>query len=89
VSGRWVSLPGQLRAYSGGRERVLAEGETLAELLADLERQMPGIRFRMIDEQGRIRRHLSIFVGPARAEHAGVEVGPGVEVFVVGALSGG
>ncbi len=45
-----VLIPSQLRDYTGGRAHVEARGVTLAELLADLERSYPGIRFRMIDE---------------------------------------
>ena len=45
-----------------GRSWVDADGATLGELLADLDRQYPGIRFRMIDEQDRMRRHVRFFV---------------------------
>jgi hypothetical protein len=41
---------------------VEAEGASLAALLADLDRRYPGIRFRMVDEQERIRRHMRVFV---------------------------
>src|SRR5207244_12842831 len=64
-----VLIPSQLRDYTGGRAHVEARGGTLAELLADLERRHPGIRFRMIDQQAAIGRHREIFVN----QHAPVD----------------
>ena len=51
-----VLIPSQLHAYSGGASRVDAAGASIAEALDDLDRRFPGIRFRIIDEQDRIRR---------------------------------
>ena len=56
-----VIIPTPLRSYTGARE-VQADGPTLAALLADLDRQFPGIRFRVIDEQDRMRPHVRFFV---------------------------
>jgi sulfur-carrier protein len=69
----WIASP--LHSYTGGSE-VEALGATLGELLADLDRRYPGIRFRMINEQDEIRRHIRFFVNCD-------------EVCVVQALSGG
>ncbi len=84
-----VLIPSQLRDYTGGRAHVDARGATLAALLADLERRYPGIRFRMIDEQDAIRRHIRIFVNqqPRRDLHTALAAND--EVVIVGALSGG
>jgi molybdopterin converting factor small subunit len=57
-----VIIPTPLRSYTGRRE-VEANGSTLGAVLADLDRQYPGIRFRMIDEQDRMRPHVRFFVG--------------------------
>lgn len=84
-----VVVPSQLYSYTGGKGSVGAEGATLAEVLADLDRQFPGIRFRVIDEQGRVRQHIVIFVGGARREELETPLAPGAEVQIVGALSGG
>ena len=84
-----VVLPSQLHSYPGGRREVSAAGATLAEVLADLERQFPGIRFRVIDEQGRVRQHIVIFVGSSRRDDLAAPIAPGAEVQIVGALSGG
>ena len=70
-------------------EEVEARGATLAELLADLERRYPGMRFRMIDEQDRIRRHIRIFVNQEQARDLGAALAANDEVVIVGALSGG
>ncbi len=84
-----ILVPNQLQAYTGGQSRVTADGGTLAEVLADLDTNYPGIRFRMIDEQDRIREHIRIFVAGENAASLDVPVPRGVEVQIVGALSGG
>ena len=84
-----VVLPSPLASYTANRREVEGEGATLAELLADLDRRYPGIRFRMIDEQGRIRPHIKIFVNRAQAGACDARLAPGDEVLVVAALSGG
>jgi molybdopterin converting factor small subunit len=68
---------------------VEAAGATVGELLADLDRRYPGIRFRMIDEQDAVRPHVRIFVN--REGVAGLEraLAPGDEVQILQALSGG
>ena len=84
-----VSLPSPLASYTAGRREVEAEGATLAELLADLERRYPGIRFRMVDEQDAIRPHIKVFVNRMQAGSIGAALSPADEVLVVAALSGG
>ena len=84
-----VRLPSPLASYTAGRREVEAEGATLAALMADLERQFPGIRFRMVDEQGAIRPHIKVFVNRMQAPGLAVGLAPGDEVLVVAALSGG
>lgn len=84
-----VVVPTQLRGYTSGRAEVQAEGATLGAVLADLDRQFPGFRFRVIDEQDRVRRHVILFVGGERQDDLGAEIPPGAEVQIIGALSGG
>ncbi|WP_293482063.1 MoaD/ThiS family protein [Phenylobacterium sp.] len=84
-----VSIPSQLIAYTNGATRVEAEGASVAEVLDDLDRRFPGLKFRVVDEQDRIRRHVRIFVGPEEAKTMDVPVGTGAEVLLFGALSGG
>ena len=57
-----VRIPDPLRSYTGQEKVVDAEGSTVGELLVDLDAQYPGIRFRMVDEQNAIRKHMKVFV---------------------------
>ncbi|HUQ01189.1 MAG TPA: hypothetical protein VM261_01780 [Kofleriaceae bacterium] len=84
-----VIVPTQLRGYTAGKDEVRAEGATLDDLLHDLDRQFPGFRFRVIDEQNRVRRHIILFVGQERQEDLSAPVPPTTDVTIVGALSGG
>jgi sulfur carrier protein ThiS len=68
---------------------VEAEGASLAALLADLDRRYPGIRFRMVDEQERIRRHMRVFVNGDPVFDLAHVIEPHDEVVIVQALSGG
>ena len=65
-----VIVPTQLRGYTAGKDEVRADGATLDEILVDLDRQFPGVRFRVIDEQNRVRRHILLFVGMERQDRA-------------------
>lgn len=84
-----VLIPSQLIAYTGGATRVEAEGATVGAVLDDLDRRYAGLKFRVIDEQDRIRRHMRIFVGQAEARTTNAAVSDGGEVLIFGALSGG
>ena len=84
-----VVLPSPLASYTANRREVEGDGATVAELLADLDRRYPGIRFRMIDEQGRIRPHIKIFVNRAQVGSLEAALAGSDEVLVVAALSGG
>ena len=84
-----VLLPTPLAGYAGGQREVEAHGATLAEVFADLDRGFPGIRFRVIDEQGAIRAHIKVFVNRVQAAGLDRRLAPTDEVLVVAALSGG
>ena len=83
-----VLIPGPLRSYTKERE-VEASGATLAEVIGDLERRYPGLRFRVIDEQDQIRTHMKLFVNTESARDLDHPVRPSDEVTIVCALSGG
>jgi len=83
-----VLIPGPLRSYSGLQEAE-ANGATLAELLADLDRQYPGLRFRMIDEQDKMRPHIRFFVNGEQVFDMTLSLCQTDEVQIVQALSGG
>ena len=84
-----VLLPSPLADYTAHRREVEAEGATLAELLGDLDRRYPGIRFRIIDEQDAIRPHIKIFVNRELVRALDRALAATDEVLVVAALSGG
>ncbi|MBE0614204.1 MAG: MoaD/ThiS family protein [Burkholderiales bacterium] len=83
-----VLIPGGLRSYTE-RSSVEVQGATLGAALAELDRLYPGIRFRIIDEQDRIRRHIRIFVNGAQARDLALSLRQSDEVVIVQALSGG
>ena len=83
-----VLIPGPLRSYTRERE-VEAAGATLAELLADLDRRYPGLRFRMIDEQDKMRAHIRFFVNGEQVRDIKRPLRPADAVQIVQALSGG
>jgi molybdopterin synthase sulfur carrier subunit len=83
-----VLIPGPLLSYTHQRE-VEAAGATFAELLAELDRQYPGLRFRVIDEQGRMRAHMRFFVNGEQVFDMTRPLRPTDAVQIVQALSGG
>lgn len=84
-----VHIPSPLLSYTQQRADVEANGATVAEMLDDLNRQFPGIRFRMIDEQDAIRQHMRIFVNGEQIDGLAVPLAPADEVYILQALSGG
>ena len=84
-----VLIPTPLRSYTEERSQVEADGVTLGDVLADLDRRYPGIRFRMIDEQDAIRRHMRIFVNGDQVGGLEAPLDVSDEVIIVQALSGG
>ena len=77
-----------LHSYTGA-EAVALSGESLGALLDDLELRFPGIRFRIVDEQDRIRRHMRFFINGEPVFDLAHAVSQGDEVCMVQALSGG
>ena len=84
-----VWIPQPLRSYTQQQTHVEANGATLAELLADLDRRYPGIRFRMIDEQDGVRTHMRLFVNREQVDSLATPLRDGDEVHIFQALSGG
>jgi len=58
-----VRIPTILRTYTGGASEVTAEGDTLGDVLDDLERNHSGIKARVLDETGSLRRFVNVYVG--------------------------
>jgi sulfur carrier protein ThiS len=87
-----VSLTPHLRRYFDLPETVDAEGATVAEVLAHLDARWPGLAFYVTDEQGRLRKHVAIWVDGRRVEDRDAlsdAVADTAHVHVLQALSGG
>ncbi len=87
-----VRIPTPLRKYTGGAEAVQAEGSTVAALVADLDKRHPGIRERICDDSGAVRRFVNIFVNGEDIrflQNLDTAVKAGDEVSVVPAIAGG
>ena len=84
-----VRIPTPLRSYTHQRSVVEASGSSVAEVLASLERQFPGFRFRMVDEQGALRQHMKVFVNQDMTRDLATPVATHDEVTIMQALSGG
>ena len=83
-----VLIPTPLRSYTRAG-MVEAEGATVGEVLADLDRRYPGVRFRMIDEQDRMRPHMRFFVNGEQTFDLNRALRASDEIQIVQALSGG
>jgi molybdopterin converting factor small subunit len=86
-----VRIPAPLRTLTGGKEEVSAAGETLGEIIADMEAKHPGIRDRLVDEKG-VRRFVNIYVGEEDTRFLGglkAKVKAGDEISIVPAIAGG
>ena len=83
-----VLIPSSLLSYTQA-PNVDASGATLAELLADLDRQYPGLRFRVVDEQDRLRGQMRFFVNGEQVFELTHPLRPTDAVYLVQALSGG
>lgn len=84
-----VLIPTPLHDYTRGQSAVQARGNDIAELLADLDKYYPGIRFRMVDEQDCIRGHMRIFVNGVDQRFMYTVLTATDEVMIVQTLSGG
>jgi molybdopterin synthase sulfur carrier subunit len=87
-----VRVPTPLRKFTGGSEAVEAEGTNVTAILADLDTRYPGIRERICDESGQVRRFVNIFVNGEDIRflsNLDTTVKAGDEVSVVPAIAGG
>lgn len=87
-------IPGPLREFTGGRTSVSIDQSpaTLAEALAALWKLHPGLRDRIVTEQGQVREHVNIFIGEEDVRYTGgltSRVSAGSDISIVPAISGG
>ena len=87
-----VRIPTPLRALAKGNANVQAKGDTVDDLIGDLERQFPGLRDRLVDEAGELRRFINIYVNQEDIRFLDNKTTPlkdGDEVAIVPAIAGG
>jgi molybdopterin converting factor small subunit len=87
-----VRIPTILRTYTNGESEVSADGGTLAEVLESLDASYPGIRSRILDDQGTIRRFVNVYVGNDDVrflEALDTSTPEGAQVSVIPAVAGG
>ena len=87
-----VRIPTPLRAVTKGAAEVPVTADTVEDLIADLDRQFPGLRDRLVEEGGEIRRFINIYVNQEDIrflQGAKTAVKPGDEVSIVPAIAGG
>lgn len=87
-----VRIPTILRTYTGGLGEVTADGSTLTEVLASLESNHPGIRARVLDDTGALRRFVNVYVGDEDVRFSGgldAEVADGAKISIIPAVAGG
>jgi len=87
-------IPGALREFAGGRREISVEQspQVLSEALSLLYSLHPGVRDRVINEQGQVREHINIFVGEENVRYTGglaTALPPNSEISIVPAVSGG
>ena len=87
-----VRIPTPLRKLTNGKEEVSATGATVGALIASLESQYPGIKERICDETGKVRRFVNIFANDEDIrflQNLDTPVKDGDEVSIVPAIAGG
>ncbi|MFF0411710.1 ubiquitin-like small modifier protein 1 [Kitasatospora sp. NPDC004745] len=87
-----VRIPTILRTYTGGAAEVSAEGATLGEVIADLEKNHAGISARILDDTGKLRRFVNVYVNDDDVRFAdglATEVSDGAGISIIPAVAGG
>ena len=87
-----VRIPTILRTYTGGESEVSAEGGTLSAVLDDLDSNYSGIKGRILDEGGELRRFVNVYVGNDDVrflENLETETPDGTQISVIPAVAGG
>jgi len=87
-----VRIPTILRTYTGGAAEVTAEEGTLRDVIATLDATYPGLGGRILDEGGKLRRFVNVYVGDEDvrlAQGLDTQVPPGIQVSVIPAVAGG
>jgi len=87
-----VRIPTILRTYTGGESEVSAEGDTLAAVLDNLDANYSGIKGRILDEAGALRRFVNVYVGNDDVrflDDLATATPDGTQISVIPAVAGG
>ena len=87
-----VRIPTLLRTFTGGQNEVEASGHTVAHVLESLDADYPGIKDRIVDGEGKLRRFVNVYVGDDDVRFVGgleAEVADGAKVSIIPAVAGG
>ncbi len=87
-----VFIPSPLRRYTAGQSKVQVSGATITELIENLERQFPGVKSRLCDESGQIKRYVNVFVNDEEIralQGANTRLADKDEITIVPAMAGG
>jgi len=87
-----VRIPTILRTYTGGEKAVDASGATLGALVDDLEANHPGIKERLVEDSGELRRFVNVYVDDEDVRFTGglgTELPDGAQVVILPAVAGG
>jgi molybdopterin synthase sulfur carrier subunit len=87
-----VLIPTPLRQYTGGEAKVSASGSSIAGVIDDLNARFPGIKDRVCEADGEIRRFVNVFVNGQnvrKLDGAATSVKSGDEIGIIPAMAGG
>lgn len=87
-----VRIPTILRSYTGGESQVSADGATLADVLDSLESAHPGIKARVVDDGGALRRFVNVYVAEEDVRFSDGLQTPtpeGAQISIIPAVAGG
>jgi molybdopterin converting factor small subunit len=87
-----VKIPTQLRTLTDGSDEVAADGSTVAEIIENLESRHPGIKARLLDESGALRRFVNVYVEDEDVrflDGIGTPVAEGAKISIIPAVAGG
>lgn len=87
-----IRIPTPLRSYTKNRDEVEAQGATVGEVIADLERSCPGLQARLLDDKGALRRYINIFCNDEDIRYLDelkTAVKDGDRIAIIPAIAGG
>ena len=87
-----VRVPTPLRKFTAGKDEVVAAGESIKAVIEDLESRHPGVRDRLLDEKGELRRYVNVYLNGNDIrflDQLSSKVKDGDDISIVPAIAGG